>query len=50
MAEVFPHLRHLELPKLTTIDEIDFAGIDLAFAALPHGITSGIIKAIPKRI
>ena len=28
MAQVFPLLRHLELPKLVTIAEIDFAGID----------------------
>ena len=25
MGEVFPHLRHLDLPMLTTIDAIDFA-------------------------
>ena len=31
MAEVFPHLRHLDLPVLTTIDQIDFSGIDLCF-------------------
>lgn len=41
MAEVFPHLRHLDLPTLSTIDEIDFTGIDLAFAALPHAMSSG---------
>ena len=29
MAKVFPHLRHLDLPDLVTIEEIDFAGIDL---------------------
>ncbi len=23
MAEVFPHLRHLELPRLVTVDEVD---------------------------
>ena len=26
MGEVFPHLRHLDLPTLTTIAEVDFAG------------------------
>ncbi|MGB5558103.1 MAG: N-acetyl-gamma-glutamyl-phosphate reductase [Paracoccaceae bacterium] len=50
MAEVFPHLRHLELPSLTTIEEIDFAGIDLAFAALPHGVTHGFVKTIPAHL
>ena len=28
MAQVFPHLRHLELPVLCRIDEIDFSNID----------------------
>ena len=36
MAEVFPHLRHLDLPRLVKIDEIDFSGIDLVFCALPY--------------
>ncbi len=26
MGEVFPHLRHLELPVLTTINSVDFSG------------------------
>ena len=29
MAEVFPFLRHLDLPTLQKIDEIDFSGVDL---------------------
>ncbi len=48
MAEVFPHLRHLDLPKLATIDEIDFDGIDLAFAALPHAMSQEMISGLPK--
>ena len=39
MAEVFPFLRHLDLPKLQKIDEIDFAAVDLCFCAVPHGTT-----------
>ncbi len=50
MAEVFPHLRHLDLPKLTTIDEIDFAGIELAFAALPHAMSQEMISGLPKAL
>ena len=50
MAEVFPHLRHLKLPKLTTIEEIDFSAIDLAFCALPHGLTHGFAKGLDKRV
>ncbi|MFZ1727905.1 MAG: N-acetyl-gamma-glutamyl-phosphate reductase [Albidovulum sp.] len=50
MAGVFPHLRHLKLPKLTTIEEIDFSGIDLAFCALPHGLTHGFAQGLDKRV
>jgi N-acetyl-gamma-glutamyl-phosphate reductase len=32
MAEVFPFLRHLDLPTLVKIDEIDFPGLTCAFA------------------
>ncbi|HHX90575.1 MAG TPA: N-acetyl-gamma-glutamyl-phosphate reductase, partial [Paracoccus sp.] len=36
MASVFPFLRHMALPDLVRIEEVDFTGIDLAFCALPH--------------
>ena len=36
MTEVFPFLRHLNLPRLVRIEEIDFAHVDLCFCALPH--------------
>lgn len=48
MAEVFPHLRHMALPVLCKIDEIDFAGIDLCFCALPHKTSQEVIAALPK--
>lgn len=48
MAQVFPHLRHLDLPDLVTIDEIDFAGIDLCFCALPHKTSQEVISALPR--
>lgn len=50
MGDVFPHLRHLKLPKLATVDEIDFAGIDLVFCALPHGLSQAIVKDLPKSV
>ncbi|MHA1128888.1 MAG: N-acetyl-gamma-glutamyl-phosphate reductase, partial [Alphaproteobacteria bacterium] len=28
MGQVFPHLRHLDLPGLTRIEDVDFAGVD----------------------
>ncbi len=48
MAEVFPHLRHLELPRLVTIAEVDLKGVDLAFCALPHATTQEVISALPR--
>ena len=48
MAEVFPFLRHLDLPILTKIEEIDFSKIDLCFCALPHGTTQAVIATLPR--
>lgn len=50
MAEVFPHLRHLELPTLCKIDKIDFDGVDLCFCALPHATSQKVIKALPEAV
>ena len=47
MAQVFPHLRHLELPTLCKIGEIDFSGVDLCFCALPHKTSQEVISALP---
>ncbi len=48
MAEVFPFLRHLDLPVLQKIDEIDFSAVDLAFCALPHATTQAVVAALPR--
>lgn len=48
MGQVFPHLRHLDLPDLVTIEEIDFAGIDLCFCALPHKTSQEVIAGLPR--
>ena len=48
MAEVFPFLRHLDLPKLVKIDEIDFSTVDLCFCALPHATTQAVILKLPR--
>ncbi|MCP3969049.1 MAG: N-acetyl-gamma-glutamyl-phosphate reductase [Rhodobacteraceae bacterium] len=50
MRQVFPHLRHLDLPELVKIDEIDFTGIDLCFCALPHVASQQIIPSIPEHV
>ena len=48
MASVFPHLRHLDLPDLVTMEEIDFSAIDLCFCALPHKTSQEVISKLPK--
>ena len=50
MAQVFPHLRHLDLPDLVKISEIDFSTIDLCFCALPHKTSQEVISALPKTL
>ncbi|NYS24505.1 N-acetyl-gamma-glutamyl-phosphate reductase [Rhodobacteraceae bacterium 2376] len=48
MAQVFPFLRHLDLPDLCRIEEVDFAAIDLAFCALPHATSQAVIRDLPR--
>ena len=50
MAEVFPFLRHLDLPRLQKIDEIDFSEVDLCFCALPHATTQVVVSALPRNL
>ena len=48
MREVFPHFAPYALPKLISLDGLDWkgAGLDLAFCALPHGTTQTVIKKL----
>ncbi|MBK8438150.1 MAG: N-acetyl-gamma-glutamyl-phosphate reductase [Rhodobacter sp.] len=50
MAEVFPFLRHLDLPRLVKIEEIDFSNIDLCFCALPHATTQEVVARLQKHL
>ena len=50
VADVFPHLRHMDLPRLVKMDEIDFSGIDLVFAALPHGLSQALVATLPETV
>ena len=49
-SKVFPHLRHLNLPKLITIDQLDFSQADIVFSALPHATSADVIKRIPDNV
>lgn len=48
MGAVFPHLRHLDLPDLAKIEDIDFARVDLVFCALPHATSQTVIRDLPR--
>ena len=50
MADVFPHLRHLSLPVLTTVEHVDFGTIDLVFCALPHGLSQALVKGLTRNV
>jgi len=50
MGEVYPHLGHLPLPRISKIDEIDWDGVDLAFGALPHATTQEVAKTLPSHV
>ena len=50
MGSVFPFLRHLDLPDLCRIEEVNFAQVDLAFCALPHATSQAVIKDLPARV
>ena len=48
MVDVFPHLRHLKLPTLCKIADVDFSNIDLCFCALPHATSQEVIRDLPR--
>jgi N-acetyl-gamma-glutamyl-phosphate reductase len=46
VAEVFPHLAFVDLPKMTTWETADWSKVDAVFSGLPHGTTQDIAKKI----
>jgi N-acetyl-gamma-glutamyl-phosphate reductase len=50
MSEVFPFLRHLDLPRLQKIEDMSWAGIDLIFCALPHATSQAVIAKLPRNL
>jgi len=46
MAEVFPHLGFVDLPKLATVEETDWGSVDAVFCGLPHGTTQEITHKV----
>ena len=50
VAEVFPHLALLDLPRMTRIDEVDWRDVEVVFCALPHGTTQEVIAGLPRHV
>ena len=50
VADIYPQFFGLDLPRLTTIAELDWSGIDLAFGALPHATTQEVVAALPEHV
>src|SRR5882724_7779501 len=48
MRQVFPQFSPFDLPKLQSIESIDWvgAGLDLIFCALPHATTQKVVKQV----
>ena len=47
---VYPHFAPYDLPALTTIDDVDWTGVDVAFACLPHGASQEAIAKIIDKV
>ena len=50
VSEVFPHLGGLPLPRMTAIDDVDYAALDVVFCGLPHGTTQEVIRDLPNHL
>ncbi len=50
MAEVFPHLAPLGLPRLTKIEDMRFDEVELVFCALPHATSQAVISTLPRTL
>ncbi len=50
MRTVYPHLRHMDLPDLIRIEDLDYTGLDLVFCALPHATSQAVIPSIPSDV
>jgi N-acetyl-gamma-glutamyl-phosphate reductase len=52
MGDVFPQFAPYDLPKLVSIDAVDWAALklDLIFCALPHATTQQVIKDVLSKV
>ena len=50
VAEIYPQFFDLDLPRLTTIADVNWSRVDLAFGALPHATTQEVVRALPEHV
>lgn len=50
MGEIFPHLSRLPLPHLVKLEDADWGAVDFVFCCLPHGMSQGVIAALPTHL
>ncbi len=50
MAEVYPHLRALDLPRIVALPEVKWNEIQAVFCCLPHGASQEIIAQLPRNV
>jgi N-acetyl-gamma-glutamyl-phosphate reductase len=46
LARTFPHLAPYPLPDMASIDAVDWSGVDVVFACLPHAATAATVKEL----
>jgi N-acetyl-gamma-glutamyl-phosphate reductase len=50
LRETYPHLAPYNLPKLISLDEENFEGVDVVFCGLPHATTQQVVLKLPKHV
>lgn len=50
LAQVFPHLGHIDAPGLVDAQDADWDACDAVFCGLPHGAAQDIIASLPRRL
>lgn len=50
LAAVFPQFHGQGLPDLVRMEDVDFSGLDVVFAALPHGLTQKALLGLPEHV
>ena len=49
-GEIFPNFTAYDLPPVTTWDEVNWRGVDVVFACLPHGASQEAIAQIADKV